>query len=123
MLKKAAITVMTLVAVLAALYFFIGLAFAAAHTVTGEVVLTNPSAKTLMINAQGKEMTFRVAEEKTADRVVRHVFTGFLEEQDGTFNEAEKTARDLADLKPGDKVTVNYIEADGKLYAQSITKH
>lgn|SRR5574337_256413 len=120
MLNKAAVVY---VAVLAAFAFFIGLAFAAAHTVTGEVVLANPSAKTVMINAQGKEMTFRVVKEKAADRVVRHVFTGFLEEQDGTFNGAEQTARDLADLKPGDQVTVNYIEADGTLYAQSVTKN
>lgn len=111
------------VAVLTAFAFFIGLAFAGARTVTGEVVLANPSAKTVTINAQGKEMTFRVAEAKTADRVIRHVFTGFLEEQDETFNEAEQTARDLADLKPGDKVTVNYIEADRTLYAQSVAKN
>ncbi len=110
------------VAVLAVLVFFIGLAFAAAKTITGQVVSIEPPAKILVINAQGEEMAFRVTEEKTADKVVRHVFTGFLEEQDRTSGEVEQTARDLADLKPGDKVTVNYIEADGKLYAQSVTK-
>lgn len=118
MLKKVAVAH---VVILAALAFFVGFAFAAAHTVTGEVVLANPSARTLMIKAKGKEMTFCVGEQKAA-RLVRYVFTGFLEEQHTTSSEVEKTARALADLKPGDKVTVNYTEANGMLYAQFVTK-
>ncbi len=118
MSKKVAVT---FIAILAAFTFFIGSAFATAQTITGQVVSIEPSAKILVINAQGEEMAFRVAEEKAA-RLVRYMFTGFLEEQDMTFSEMEKTARALANLKPGDKVTVNYTEANGKLYAQSVTK-
>lgn len=89
-------TAVTLVAILAALSFTIGLAFAAvaAKTITGEVIAANRSAQTLVINAEGKEMTFSVV---------------------------EKAAAALATLKPGDRVTVSYAEADGKLTAQSIT--
>lgn len=93
--KKAAGTVVALVAILVAFTLFAGLAFAAAKTITGDVISVNPSANTLMINAQGQEMTFSVA---------------------------EKAATALATLKPGDKVTVSYTEADGKLTAQSVTK-
>lgn len=90
-------TAVTLVAILAALSFTIGLAFAAAaaKTVAGEVIAANRSAQTLMINAEGKEMTFSVV---------------------------EKAAAALATLKPGDKVTVSYTEAGGKFTAESITK-
>lgn len=95
MMKKAAVTAVTLVAILVALSLTTGLAFAAAKQITGEVVSADRSAKALTITAQGKEMTFSVA---------------------------DKAATALADLKPGDKVTVNYTEADGKLAAQSITK-
>lgn len=116
--KKVAIA---LVASLAALAFFTGLAFAAAKTITGQVVFVEPSAKTLVVDAQGKEMTFRVVEK--AARLVGYLFTSFLEEQEMTFNEVEKATRaPAANLKPGDKVTVSYTEADGKLYAQSVTK-
>ncbi|HWQ69178.1 MAG TPA: hypothetical protein VN494_04360 [Patescibacteria group bacterium] len=118
MSKKVAVT---LVAILVALAFFTGLAFAAAKTITGEVVSVEPSEKALVINAQGKELIFRVAEK--AARLVGYLFTGFLEEQEMTFNEVEKAAKaPAAELKPGDKVTVSYFEADGKLYAQSVTK-
>lgn len=118
MSKKVAVG---LVATLAVLAFFTGLAFAAGKTITGEVIFVEPSAKTLVIDAQGREMTFRVAEK--AARLVGHLFTGFLEEQEMTFNEVEKAARaSAANLKPGDQVTVSYTEADGKLTAQSVTK-
>lgn len=115
--KKVAVT---LVAILATLAFFAGVAFATAKTITGEVVSIEPSAKTLVINAQGKEITFRVAEKAT--RLVSYLFTDFLEEQETTFSDIEKSARALANLKPGDKVTVSYTEANGKRYAQSVTK-
>ena len=94
MIKKAAVTAVTLVAILVALSFSTGLAFAAAKTITGEVISAAPSAKTLVINAQGQEMTFSVV---------------------------ENAAQALATLKPGDKVTVGYTEADGKRTAHSIT--
>ncbi|MDE2059030.1 MAG: hypothetical protein KGL31_04080 [candidate division NC10 bacterium] len=76
-----------------------------------------PSAEILVINAHGKEITFRVAEK--AGRLVGYLFTGFLEEQETTFGDAENAARALANVKPGDKVTVNYTETNGNLYAQS----
>ncbi len=91
MRRKMAIA---LVAVLVALSFA-GVAFAAAKTITGEVILADSSAKTLTVKVQGKEMTFSVA---------------------------ENAVKALADVKPGDKVTVSYAEADGKLIAQSVTK-
>ncbi len=95
MTKKAAGTVVTLVAILVGLALSTGVAFAAAKTITGEVISADHSANTLMIKAQGQDMTFSVA---------------------------EKATRALADLKPGDQVTVNYTEAEGKRIAQSITK-
>ena len=95
MIKKAAVTAVTLVAILVALSFSTGLAFAAAKTVTGEVISAAPSEKTLMINAQGQEMTFSVV---------------------------QSAVRALITLKPGDKVTIIYTEADGKLTAESVTK-
>lgn len=84
-----------LVAILVALSFA-GVAFAAAKTVTGEVVSADPTAKTLTINAEGKGMTFTVA---------------------------AKAVKTLDTCKPSDKVTVSYTEADdGTLTAQSIKK-
>lgn len=115
--KKAAVL---LIAILAALAFLIGVAFAAANMVTGEVVLASPSAKTLVISVQGEEMTSRAAEK--AAMLVGHLFTDFLEEQEMTFSVAENVVNALAHLKPGDKVTVSYTENNGKLYAQSVTK-
>lgn len=117
--KKTAVTGVTLIAILAVLAFLIGVAFASEKTITGEVVSVEPAAQTLVINAQGKEITFRVAGK--AARLVGYLFTGFLEEEEMTFSDVEKAARALATLKPGDKVTVSYTEADGKLAAQSIT--
>lgn len=114
--KTAAI----LVAILAALAFFIGVAFATTNTVTGEVVSANPSANILVINAQGKEMTFRVAQ--NAVRLVRYLFTGFLEDQETTSGDVDKATNALANLTPGEEVTVSYTEADGKLTAQSFTR-
>ncbi len=91
MRRKVAVA---LVAILVALSFA-GVAFAAAKTIAGEVISADASAKTLMIKAQGQEMTFSVV---------------------------DNAAKALANVKPGDKVTVSYFEADGKLYAQSVTK-
>lgn len=113
-------TVVVFVIILAVLALFIGLAFATAKTITGEVVSVEPSAKILVINAQGKEITFRVAE--NAARLVGYLFTGFLEEEETTLSDVEKAAPALTNVKPGDKVTVNYTEADGKLTAQSFTR-
>jgi hypothetical protein len=115
--KKMAVGLVT---ILTALAFLIGFAFAGANTITGEVVSVEPSAQTLVIHARGKEITFRVAEK--AARLIGYLFTGFLEDQETTFGDIEKAARALASIKPGDKVTVSYIEADGKLTAQSVTK-
>lgn len=91
MRRKVAVA---LVAILVALSFA-GAAFAAAKTITGEVISADSSANTLMIKAQGQEMTFSVA---------------------------ERAAKALATLKPGDMVTVSYTEADGKLTVQAVTK-
>lgn len=115
--KKAAVAI---VAILATVAFFTGLALGATKTITGEVVSVEPSTKTLVIEAQGKEMIFRVVEK--AARLVSYLFTGFLEEQETAFSDMEKGARALANLAPGDKVTVSYTEADGTLYVQSVTK-
>src|SRR5574337_906331 len=63
-----------------------GLAFAT-HLITGEVISANPSSKTLVINAQGHEITFSVM---------------------------ESAVHAMADLKPGAKVAVVFSEGDGK---------
>lgn len=42
--------------------------------------------------------------------------------QEMTFSVVENAAKALTQLKPGDKVTVSYTEAGGKLTAQSVTK-
>ncbi|MDE2059031.1 MAG: hypothetical protein KGL31_04085 [candidate division NC10 bacterium] len=75
-----------LVAILAVVSFT-GVAFAT-HLITGEVVSANPSTKTLVINAQGHEITFSVM---------------------------ESAVHAMADLKPGAKVAVVFSEGDGKL--------
>ncbi|HWR20420.1 MAG TPA: hypothetical protein VN444_01010 [Verrucomicrobiae bacterium] len=95
MTKKAVVTAAALVAILVVLALSTGVAFAATRTITGEVISAELSAKTLMIKAQGQEMSFSVA---------------------------DRAATAMADLKPGDQVTVNYTEAEGKRIAQSITK-
>lgn len=120
MLKKSAVVAIVLIAILIAPMIFTGSAFATEKMITGEVVSVEPSTKTLVINAQGKEITFRVVEQ--AIRLISYLFTGFLEEREMTLSDMEKPARTLANLKPGDKVTVSYTEVDGKLTAQSVTK-
>lgn len=82
-----------LVAVLVALSFT-GVAVAA-HMITGKVISTDPYARVLTIQAQGREMTFSVL---------------------------EKAAEALPRLKRGDKVTVSYFETWGSPTAESVTK-
>jgi hypothetical protein len=65
-------------------------------------------------------MTFQMAAK--AARLVSHLFTGFLEEQQSNFGDPKKAASALTDLRPGDRVTVSYTEADGKFTAQLVTK-
>ncbi len=77
-----------LIAILVALSFA-GVAFAATKTIAGEVISADASTRTLMIKAQGQEMTFSVV---------------------------DNAAKALAKVKPGDKVTVSYTEADGEAY-------
>ena len=62
---------------------------------TGEVVSANPMAKTLVVKANGSEMRFDVK---------------------------ESAAGDLATIKRGDLVTVQYTEDGGKNTAESIKK-
>jgi hypothetical protein len=75
--------------------FSIGLAFAAAKEVSGDVVLVNPDLKTIVVRARG---------------------------QDWVFSVERKPAETLSNLKPGDKVTVHYTDSGGKLTAQAIKK-
>lgn len=82
MRRKVAVALVAIVVVLS----FAGVAFAT-HVITGEVVWANPAVRALMINAQGQEITFSVA-----DHVVD----------------------DLVDLKPGAKVAVQYTQAEGE---------
>ncbi|MBZ0170579.1 hypothetical protein MELA_00052 [Candidatus Methylomirabilis lanthanidiphila] len=112
--------VATMIAILATLAFLIGTAFAAVKTITGEVVSAEPLAKVLVINTGATDMTFRMT--KKAAMLISHIFTDFLEEQEMAFNVVEHATGALANLRPGDKVTVSYTEADGTLTAQSITK-
>lgn len=81
MRKKVAVA---LVAILVAL-FIPGVAFAT-HVITGEVIWANPAMRALMINAQGQEITFSVADD---------------------------VVDDLVDLMPGARVAVRYTQADG----------
>jgi hypothetical protein len=68
---------------------------AAPKETTGEVVSANPGAKTLVVKANGSEMTFDVK---------------------------ETAASDLGSMKPGDRVTVQYTENAGKYTAEMIRK-
>jgi Cu/Ag efflux protein CusF len=61
----------------------------------GKVISVNPGTKTLVVEAEGKRMTFAVA---------------------------ESAARALGTIKGGDQVTVRYTEEGGKFMAQDITK-
>lgn len=67
----------------------------AAREAMGEVVKADPAGMTLVIKAAGKELNFSVS---------------------------EQAARTLVTLKKGDKVMVQYTEADGKRTAQDIRK-
>ncbi len=71
------------------------LTFAAAKQITGQVVSVSPMAKTLTV--------------KTADGPV-------------AFHVEESAVPVLAELKPGDSVTVVYSEGDGGLTVHSIRK-
>jgi Cu/Ag efflux protein CusF len=93
------------IAIVAALIFvlaFTAASFAAAkvHQVTGEVTAVDAAAKTVTLKHKKGEVVISV-EEKT------------------TIKEG-KEKKSLADVKAGDKVTVHYTEADGKMTAKSI---
>ncbi|HWQ69179.1 MAG TPA: hypothetical protein VN494_04365 [Patescibacteria group bacterium] len=77
MRRKAAVTFVAIMVTLS----LAGVAFAT-HLITGEVILADPSAETLVINVQGHEMTFSVVN--------------------------DNAVKDLANLKPGAKVAVGY---------------
>lgn len=80
MRRKATVALVAMMVV----FSLAGAAFAT-HLITGEVILANPSTRILVIDAQGREMTFSVVED---------------------------AAMVLADLKPGTKVAVTYDEND-----------
>lgn len=83
MRRKAVVAVVAILVVLS----FAGAALAA-HLVTGEVIWANPSARTLMIDANGLELTFDVV---------------------------DYAVDDLANLRPGAMVAVQYThQADGE---------
>jgi hypothetical protein len=83
-----------LVAILVALSLT-GLAFAAVKHVTGEVVSVNTAMKTIVVSTEGQQLAFSVE---------------------------GKPAETLGSLKPGDTVTVEYVEEGGKRTARAITK-
>jgi hypothetical protein len=83
-----------IVAILVALSLT-GLAFAAVKHVTGEVVSVNNAMNTIVVSFKGQQLTFSVEGEP---------------------------AEALSGLKPGDTVTVEYIEEGGKRTARAITK-
>ena len=72
-----------------------GLAFAAVKHVTGEVVSVNTAVNTIVVSAEGRPLIFVVE---------------------------GKPAETLSSLKPGDTVTVEYVEEGGKRTARAITK-
>lgn len=117
--RKATVTATALIAILLVLSNTKA-ASAGDKTISGEVISIEPSAKTLVIRVQGKEMTFSI--ERKAARLISYLFTGFLEELETVSGDTETTRRALADLAPGDQVTVSYTEAEGKLYVRSVTK-
>jgi Cu/Ag efflux protein CusF len=97
-MKKSIAIVVSLIFVLA----FTAASFAAAkiHSVTGEVTAVDATAKTVTLKAKKGEVVISV-EEKTSIK-------------------EGKEKKSLADVKAGDKVTVRYTEADGKMTAKSI---
>lgn len=72
-----------------------GVAFAAVKHVTGQVVSVNKTMNTLVVSAEGQQLAFSVE---------------------------GKPAETLGSLKPGDMVTVEYVEEGGKRTARAITK-
>ena len=91
MMKRVGVA---LVAILVALSLT-GLAFAAVKHVTGEVVSVNKTMNTIVVWAEGQQLTFSVK---------------------------GKPAEALSSFKPGDMVTVEYVEEGGKRTARAITK-
>jgi Cu/Ag efflux protein CusF len=99
LMKKIIAIVVALIFVLA----FTSASFAAAktHSVTGEVTAVDSAAKTVTLKAKKGEVVISIAEK--------------------TSIKEGKEKKSLADIKAGDKVTVMYTEADGKMTAKSIT--
>jgi Cu/Ag efflux protein CusF len=97
-MKKIIAIVVALIFVLA----FTAASFAAAkiHSVTGEVTAVDAAAKTVTLKAKKGEVVISVGEK--------------------TSIKEGKEKKSLADVKAGDKVTVRYTEADGKMTAKSI---
>jgi Cu/Ag efflux protein CusF len=93
------------IAIVAALIFvfaFTAASFAAAkiHQVTGEVTAVDAAAKTVTLKHRKGEVVISVVEK--------------------TSIKEGKEKKSLEDVKAGDKVTVHYTEADGKMTAKSI---
>jgi Cu/Ag efflux protein CusF len=98
LMKKIIAIVVALIFVLA----FTAASFAAVktHSVTGEVTAVDAAAKTVTLKAKKGEVVISVVEK--------------------TSIKEGKEKKSLADVKAGDKVTVRYTEADGKMTAKSI---
>ncbi len=73
----------------------------AAKLITGEVVRVDPSMNTLVIKVSGSDPGMN---------------------QEMTFSVPKKTDKILKDLYPGDRVSVQFSESDGKFTAESIKK-
>jgi len=86
---------MAVIGLLMAVAFVTSLAVAGAMKAPGEVVKTDPAARSLVVKVEGKDITFAVS---------------------------DKAAKALGDLKPGDKVMVSYEESGGKRTADAIEK-
>jgi Cu/Ag efflux protein CusF len=97
-MKKIIAIAVALIFVLA----FTAASFAAAkvHSVTGEVTAVDAAAKTITLKAKKGEVVISVVEK--------------------TSIKEGKEKKSLADVKAGDKVTVKYTEADGKMAAKSL---
>jgi Cu/Ag efflux protein CusF len=97
-MKKIIAIAVALIFVLA----FTAASFAAAkvHSVTGEVTAVDAAAKTITLKAKKGEVVISVVEK--------------------TSIKEGKEKKSLADVKAGDKVTVKYTEADGKMAAKSV---
>ncbi len=97
-MKKTIAIVASLIFVLA----FTAVSFAKTkiHSVTGEVTAVDASAKTVTLKTRKGEVVVSVA--------------------DKTSIKEGRKKKSLEDVKAGDKVTVRYTEADGKMTARSI---